>query len=40
MEIGKVYNENLVEDEYHLLLTYSAYKVIRKKYDDLLEGHE
>ena len=33
-------NENLVEDEYHLLITSSAYKVICEKFDDLLDGHD
>ena len=37
MKICKVCNENLVEDEYHLLLACSA---IREKYDDLFDGHD
>ena len=32
--------ENLVEDEYHLLLTWSMYKVIHEKYDAFLEEHD
>ena len=32
-------NENLVEDEYHLLIACSTYKVIHEKYDELLDGH-
>ena len=40
MKISKVCNENLVEDEYHLLITCLAYKIIRKKYEDLLDGHD
>ena len=40
MQICKVCNENLVEDEYHLLLACSACKVIPEKYDDLLDGHD
>ena len=39
MKICKACNENLVEDEYHLLLTYSTYKVIHKKYDNFLNGY-
>ena len=35
MKICKVCNENLVEDEYHLLLTCSTFKVIHKRCDDL-----
>ena len=30
---------NLVEDEYHLLITCSTYMVIREKYDDILDMH-
>ena len=33
-------NVNLLEDEYFLLLACSTYKVIRKKYDDLLDKHD
>ena len=33
-------NQNLEEDEYHSLLTCSSYKVIFKKYDDLLDEHD
>ena len=33
-------NENLVEDEYHLLIACSTYKVIHKKYDDQLDKHD
>ena len=40
MKICKVCNENLVEDECHLILTCSEYKVTREKYDDLLGGHD
>ena len=36
MKIWKVCNENLGENEYHLLVTCSTYKVIHEKYDDLL----
>ena len=39
MQICKVCNENLVEDEYHLLLECLIYKVICEKYDDLLVWH-
>ena len=38
MKICHVCNENLVEDEYHLLITCSTYKVICEKYD-ILNGH-
>ena len=40
MKIGKVRNENLVEDEYHLLIACSEYCVIREKNDDLLNRHD
>ena len=40
MKIWKVCNENLGENEYHLLVTCSTYKVIHEKYDDLLDGHD
>ena len=40
MKICKLGNENLMEDEYPLLLTCSPYKVIHEKYDYLLEGHD
>ena len=40
MKICKVSNENLVEDEYRLLVALSAHKVIREKYDDLLDEHD
>ena len=30
--------EGLVEDEYHLLFTCSAYSAIRGSYDDILRG--
>ena len=40
MKIEKVSNENLVEDEYRLLVALSAHKVIREKYDDLLDEHD
>ena len=36
----KICNENLVGDEYYLLIPCSAYKVIHEKYDDLLDGHD
>ena len=34
----KVCKEGLVEDEYHLLFTCSAYSAIRESYDDILRG--
>ena len=40
MNICKVCNETLVEDEYHLLLACSAYIVICWKYDDILDRHD
>ena len=40
IKICKVCNENLVVDEYHLLIARSMYKVICEKYDDLLDGHD
>ena len=40
MKIYKVWNENLVEDEYHLLLASSKYKVIHEKYGDVPDGHD
>ena len=41
MTICKVYNENLVEDEYHLLIiTPSTYKVIREKYDHFFNEYD
>ena len=33
-------NENIVEDEYNSLLPCWAWKVIRRKYNDLLDGHD
>ena len=36
----KVCNENLVKDEYYLLIACSTYKVIHEKYDDLLDEHD
>ena len=36
----KICNENLVGDEYYLLIPCSAYKVIHEKYDDLLNEHD
>ena len=38
--IMKICNENLVEEEYRLLLACSEYKIICKKHDDLLDGHD
>ena len=32
--------ENLVEDECHLLIACSVYKVITEKYDALLDGYD
>ena len=34
----KVCKEGLVEDEYHLLFTCSAYSAIHESYDDILRG--
>ena len=34
----KVCKEGLVEDEYHLLFTCSAYSAIRESYNDILRG--
>ena len=36
----KTCNENLVRDEYHLLITCSTYKVICENYDNLLNRHD
>ena len=36
IKIYKVCKEGLVEDEYHLLFTCSAYSAIRESYDDIL----
>ena len=35
-----VYNKNMVEDEHHLLLACPTHKIIHKKYDELLHGHD
>ena len=40
IKICKVCNGNLVKDEYHALITFSSYKVICEKYDDLLDMHD
>ena len=40
MKICKTCNENLVEDEYHLLTAFSMYTVIREKYEDLVDGDD
>ena len=36
----KICNENLVEDEYYLILACSTYKAICENNDDLLNGHD
>ena len=40
MQICKVCNENLVEDEYHSLIACSTYIVSNDKYDHFLDGHD
>ena len=40
MMICKVYNENLMDDEYHLLFACSAYKAIHEDYDELIHMHD
>ena len=41
IKASKVCKEGLVEDEYHLLFTFSTYSAIHESYDDILrEGDD